>query len=505
MRIDTETDIDILRQKAALLQRENDLLHTRLADLTAQLDKLQGGDGAALQQELAYLKERLEAQSRALFGKSSEKRKDESATKPERPPQTGHGPREQPQLPIVEEVHELADADKTCPACGGDLSPMTGQYEEADEIDVVERTFRIVRHKRQKYRCQCQACIDTALGPAKHIRGGRYSLRFAVHVAADKYALHMPLTRQVQEMAQQGLVVDSQTLWDQTEGLAKVLQPTYEALPAEIKADAVIGADETRWPLLDGTAKTWWAWSMVSRGGVYYQIANSRSHDEAGKLLGDYAGAVITDAYSAYQALRKERIAAGKQPFLNPHCWAHCRRKYVAAEPHQPEAQVVLALISKLYAIEVKAKAAHPDDEVAWLQHLGELRKTESVAVLGEIRKWRQGLRVLPKSALGRAVKYMDDNWLDLGLFVGDARIPLDNNDAERGMRRLAVGRKNHYGSKSLRGTQVAAVFYSLIESAHRLGLDPKGYLLAVATAAIADPKAVLLPRMYAEQMRASG
>ena len=94
---------------------------------------------------------------------------------------------------------------------------------------------------------------------------------------------------------------------------------------------------------------------------------------------------------------------------------------------------------------------------------------------------------------------------LDLGRFIHDARIPLDNNDAERGMRRLAVGRKNHYGSKSLRGTQVAALYYSLIESAHRLGLDPKAYLLAVATAAIAEPKAVLLPRMYAEQVRASG
>ncbi len=406
---------------------------------------------------------------------------------------------------MVEQIHELDDADRTCPACGGALTPMGEQFEEADEIDVVERAFRVVRHKRQKYRCQCQACIDTAPGPAKHIRGGRYSLRFAVHVGHDKYALHMPLTRQVQEMAQQGLVVDSQTLWDQTEAAAKLLQPTYEALPAQIKADAVIGADETRWPLLDGSNKTWWAWSMVSSGGVYYQIADSRSRAEAMRLLGDYEGAVVTDAYSAYQAVRKERIAAGKQSFSNPHCWAHCRRKYVAAEPYQPEAKVVLGLIRELYAIEAKAKAAHSDDEAAWLEHLAKLRQTESHAVINEIRKWRQGLRVLPKSALGRAAQYMDDNWLDLLLFVGEARIPLDNNDAERGTRRLAVGRKNHYGSKSLRGTQVAAVFYSLIESAQRLGLDSKAYLLAVATATIADPNAVLLPREYAEQLRASG
>ena len=108
----------------------------------------------------------------------------------------------------------------------------------------------------------------------------------------------------------------------------------------------------------------------------------------------------------------------------------------------------------------------------------------------------------LPKSALGRALSYMDDKWLDLGLFIHDPQIPLDNNRTERGMRRLAVGRKNHYGSKSLRGTEVAAIFYSLIETAHRIGLDPKAYLLAAALAAIRDPKAPpLLPHDFAAQL----
>lgn len=214
MRIDTETDLHILRQKAALLQRENDLLHARLVELTSQLDKLQGGEGAGLQQELALLQEKLAAQATKLFGKSSEKRKtaDTEATKPERPAQTGHGPRPQPKLPVVEQVHELDDADKVCVKCGGDLRLMADQFEESDEIDVVERVFRVVHHKRQKYRCDCQGCIDTALGPPKLVPGGRYSVGFAVEVAADKYSMHKPLTRQCQEMAHQGLVVDSQTL-----------------------------------------------------------------------------------------------------------------------------------------------------------------------------------------------------------------------------------------------------------------------------------------------------
>lgn len=504
MRIETETDLHILRQKAALLQRENDLLHARLGELTSQLDKLQGGDGAGLQQELALLQEKLAAQATKLFGKSSEKRKTEvvEAAKPDRPAQTGHGPRPQPKLPVVEQIHELDAADKVCVSCGGNLRLMADQFEESEEIDVVERVFRVVHHKRQKYRCDCQACIDTALGPPKLLTGGRYSVGFAVEVASDKYSMHKPLTRQCQEMAHQGLVVDSQTLWDQISALAKHLQNAYDSLRVRVLGRPVVGADETRWPVLDAENKVWWAWSVCSNDGVWYRIAKSRSHEEAGKLLGDYSGTVVTDAYGAYQALRNKRIREGMAVFLNPHCWSHCRRKFVAAEPHQPEAAQALALIGKLYAIEAKAKAEHPQDEAAWQSRLGELRKSESAAVLAEIRAWRPKVRALPKSALGRALSYMDDNWLDLGLFIHDPQIPLDNNHTERGMRRLAVGRKNHYGSKSLRGTEVAAIFYSLIETAHRIGLDPKAYLLAAALAAIRDPKAPpLLPHDFAAQL----
>ncbi len=87
----------------------------------------------------------------------------------------------------MEVVHELDEPDEMCPSCGGDLEPMAGQFEEADEIDVVERSFRIVRHKRQKYRCRCGAGIETALGPDKLVAGGRYSIDVAVDVAIAKF------------------------------------------------------------------------------------------------------------------------------------------------------------------------------------------------------------------------------------------------------------------------------------------------------------------------------
>jgi transposase len=181
----TETDIERLRQAALLLERENVRLFRRLENLIAELAEARGEDAQSLQLEIECLKEQLASRTKALFGDSSERRPsaEHEKTEERKESRPGHGPREQKALPIVEEVHELDEPDQMCPSCGGDLQPMAGQFEEADEIDVVERSFRIVRHKRQKYRCRCGAGIETALGPDKLVAGGRYSIDFAVDVA----------------------------------------------------------------------------------------------------------------------------------------------------------------------------------------------------------------------------------------------------------------------------------------------------------------------------------
>jgi hypothetical protein len=195
----TETDIERLRQAALLLEQENARLFQRLKRLAAELREARGEEARSLQLEIEHLKEQLASRTRALFGDSSEQRTagDPKAKQPKEP-QPGHGPREQKALPIVEVVHDLDEPDQACPSCGGHLQPMAGQFEEADEIDVVERSFRIVRHKRQKYRCRCGAGIETALGPDKLVPGGRYSIDFAVDVAIAKFADHRVPRRHAQ-------------------------------------------------------------------------------------------------------------------------------------------------------------------------------------------------------------------------------------------------------------------------------------------------------------------
>jgi transposase len=168
VQIEHETDIERLRQVALLQHAELTRRHQRLAALTTALAIARGDDTTtSLQLERQILQEQLAAKTRALFAPTSERRPRDGtgADDAPRPAPRGHGPRPQPTLPLVEIVHTLDAADLPCPQCGGDLLVWDGQTEDAEEIDGVEPSFRLVRHRRQKYRCRCGGCVDTALGP----------------------------------------------------------------------------------------------------------------------------------------------------------------------------------------------------------------------------------------------------------------------------------------------------------------------------------------------------
>ena len=492
----------MLRQVAVLLERENETLHAKVQALTHELARLRGDDASAAERQLVFLKELLAQRERALFGPSSEQRPRPAASTPPTAaaPRRGHGPKAQPELPRVEMMHVLDDADQTCPQCGGTLRPMAGQTEDAEEITVVERQFVLVTHKRQKYRCACNGCVDTAPGPLRlaarpDARGARYAPEFAIEVAVGKYLDHLPLERQVRIMRREGLTIDSQTLWDQLATVADLLGPTYQALGQYVGHAPVVGADETWWRLMERpVAKRWWVWTLSREDAVVYRILETRSQQAARALLAGYTGIVLADGYGAYDALAR----AGPR-FTLAHCWAHVRRKFVEAEPHYPApCRAVLELIGQLYAVEREvpslpaAAAVETADDLLALR--GRLRQERSRAIVGEIQTWALAQRALPESSLGKAITYLLGLWAGLTRFLDNPRIPLDNNRTERGLRGVVLGRKNHYGSRSRRGTEVAALFYSLMESAKLCDVDPKRYLLAATRAALADRAAVTLP-----------
>lgn len=492
MRIHDENDLERLRQKALLLEAENDRLVSKVVSLEKKLVSLEGASPEALQQRLAQLEEQLQQTRDRLFGDKSEKRPKAKGAK-EKTKQTGHGPREQKQLEVVPKLHELDVADKTCPQCGKSLSKWEGQFEESEEIDVVQRRFVLVKHQRQKYRCECNACIETAPAPPKLIPGGRYSLDFAIEVVTAKYLDHMPLERQVRVMAREGLVTDSQTLWDQSNALARLVDPAHEALHEYLLRRAVVGIDESYWRLMgakgqdEGENKRWQMWALAGTDAVCYRLHDSRSTDAASKVLRGYAGTVMADGYGAYRSLQQR---GGR--FRLVHCWDHVRRKFDEAESFFPEeCGRALELIGEIYAVEREAQG--PPEEIA------KLRREKSKPVLDQLFAWATETRArsLPQSGLGKAIAYMLELWSGLVAYVDDGRIPISNAFTERALRGPVVGRKNHYGSRSERGTQVAALFYSLLESAKLCGLEPKAYLRTAALAALAGER-ILLPHEVA-------
>jgi transposase len=465
-------DGDQLRQAAKLLERENERLVRQVLELKQKLASAEGKGGEQLEL-LAELERQLALRNQKLFGRSSEKRGTAKASDAGAP-QPGHGPREQLELAIVEREHVLDEPDHVCPSCGGQLEEMAGQFEESDEVDVLERQFVLVRHKRKKYRCSCGGCVETAPAPEKLIAGGRYSIDFAVTVAIAKYADHLPLERQVRMMKRQGLVVDSQTLWDQINALARRLEPVHAALRAYVLAQPCIGADETFWRLMEGNGdnKRWQTWVIVAPNAVSYRILDSRSAAAAADVLGEFSGTLLCDGYGAYESLKKR---GGR--FEVAHCWAHVRRKFIEAQEISPApCTEVLDLIGELYAAERDCRS---DDDRA------RIRAERSREIVRRIEAWALKQEALPKSPLAKAIAYMGDLWPGLLRFLDDSRLALDNNATERALRGVVVGRKNHYGSRSERGTEVAALFYSLIESAKLAGVEPDSFLRTAARLAI--------------------
>ena len=482
--LEREQDIEHLRHVALAMHVQIEQLVAALARKCTELEALKGSKHE-LQQTLALI-DKLTQQQRALAaqhaaGEPPAAKTDASTAAP--PPRGASGktgPTSQLKLPTIEHICTLPEADRVCVNCGGALHEMIGQYEESELIDVVEVAYHVKHVKRQKYRCQCGSCIKTAPGPERAIEGGRYSLDIAIKIIIDKYLYHLPLARQVTIMAEHGLAVTPQTLWDQLYAIAERLRITVTGLIKHVMAQAVIGLDQTSWPRLDGAGtKPWQMWCLTAPGAVVHRIRDDKSAETFKRLVGGYRGVIVCDALKTHEAGARESpgiVLAG--------CWAHCLRKFRDAESDHPEAVHALQLIGKLYEIDASANGD--------LKRLAELRRTESMTVLAELQTWLGEQATLKTLSIGKAAAYVIANWDRLKRFVDDPRIPLDNNATERGIRGPVVGRKNHYGSKSRSGTEVASTFYSLLETAKLHDVDPREYLRTAILAA--DRGDVLLP-----------
>jgi len=471
-----ERDIEQLRRIALAQQSQIAHLLQMLRAKCAELAALKGNE-KELQQTLALIEQL--SRSAPAAPPPAETPAASSPSKPVKERERS-GPTGQPMLPCVEQVFELDAPDMTCPSCGGDLRPMKGQFETSEMVDVVEVRYRVVKVQQQKYACKCGGCIETAPGPERATRGGRYSLDFAIKVAIDKYLDHIPLARQRRILRRHGLKITTQTLWDQLHVLGRRLEAASRALLARVLAQPVIGLDQTGWKRLESKGgKPWQMWCVTAPGVVVHRIRDNKGAETFKDLVGAYRGVIVCDALKTHEA-----GARGNDAIALAGCWAHVLRKFEEAAVDHPEARLALQWVGQLYEVDDRADGD--------LEKKATLRASESAEVIAAIKTWAWSQASLKTLSIGNAAAYVVANWDRLTRFLKDARIPLDNNATERGIRGPVVGRKNHYGSRSRRGTEVAAHLYSLLETAKLHGIDPARYL---RDAALADARGeVLMP-----------
>jgi len=516
--ISRETDVPLLQQAVRLLEHENRRLTQEIVAQAKELAALHKSENPDLevQLKLEAIEQHLAKLQKMTFGPSSERTKrdeeqangqcdgEETSGDPdtsdndkesdqEMPPgKKTHPRRKQPKLPLVIRKHSVADADKTCHLCGKHLEDWEGQHDSSHEVHVIRRAFVMVEHQQEKARCPNGCCVKTAPTPRKLFPGARYSIGFALEVAIEKYLYHMPLARQVRQMHAEGLEIDTQTLWDQLNKLSAILFPVYQRILEFVLAHSVVGADETKWRMMSEKErikhdknKSWQVWTLAVPKAVYYEIQDGRGLQAAQKLLGQYQGTIICDGYIVYESL-----AGQTQKVSLAFCWAHARRKYKDIEEFFPrDTEKVIGLIDKLFEID---RCATGDNDDALIER-ARLRDTQSRPIIAEIERWAKDVETLPESGLAKAIAYMTNHWSGLLRFLDDPKIPLSNNITERANRDPVVGRKNHYGSRSVRGTEVAAQLYTILETAKLCGVDAHAYLQVAVDAAL-DGQTIPLP-----------
>ena len=406
-------------------------------------------------------------------------------------------------LPCIEEI---IAPDVTC-GCGA-RRHIIGE-DVSERLDIVPAQFRVIVTRRPKYACRsCEAGVVQAPAKSRLIEGGMPTEATIASVIVSKYADHLPLYRQSQIYARQGVDIDRSTLAFWVGKAAHELKPVHDALLANLKTSSKLFMDETPAPVLNpGSGKTkkgyFWALARDDRGwngpeppGVVFTYTPGRSGKYASEILQSFGGILQVDGYAGYNRVLDLRDNA---PIQLAYCWAHARRKLYELTHNNvaPIAEEGLKQIATLYRIEAQARGTSAQERMA-------IRQQKSAPKIVAFKSWLDQARsqVSAKSPTGEALKYIAKYWDGLILFLSDGRIEMDSNAVERTIRPIALQRKNALFAGHDAGAQNWAMLASLIETCKLNQIEPHSYLTGVLTAIVNGHKQKdideLLPWNYA-------
>ena len=393
-------------------------------------------------------------------------------------------------LPVEEIVHELPPEEQSCPDCGNPLHVMG--REEREELKFVPAKAVIVRHVSHTYACRhCEKHSDhvpivKAPMPAPVIKGSFASPEAIAHIAYEKFVMGSPLYRQEQDWKRKDIPLSRQTMANWLiRATNDWLMPIYDRLKELLLEHQVLHGDETTLQVLheDGKTAAQKSYMWVYRTGcdakrhiVIFEYQPDRKAVRPVEFLDTFEGYLHADGYSGYHNLKKEITVVG--------CWAHARRKFfdiikTMSKEKRAGTQAMrgVQFCDLLFKLEEDFAKLLPDDNY---KARYEARLEKSKPVVEEFYAWCQGLDVMPRTSMGKAVGYAQDQRFWLEHFLLDGRLEISNNRAENAIRPFVCGRKNWLFANSEKGAKASAVLFTLIETAKTNGINPFDYLTRV-------------------------
>ncbi len=391
-------------------------------------------------------------------------------------PKKAHGRRKPAkELPRKTVVYDVPDDERPCPGCNVVREPMGS--ETTEQYTYSPSSIQVIEYIQIKRACKkCAEQVIIAPKPAEIIARVLAAPSMLAYVATSKFADHLPLNRLEGILRRDGAEIARSTMCDWMAVTADRLEPLYVKMKEKILREDVVWTDDTPVKMQDRkdprNMRTARVWVYATSSHTLFDFTESRKRDGPVSFLGDFDGYLQADAFAGYDC-----IYAGGQ-VREVACMAHARRKFFdALKSNSNAAGKALKLIQDLYVIERSISESTVSEKEL-------VRQRDSVPILEALKTWLDAERLvsLPKSVLGKAIKYALNKWKALNTYTSYGALSIDNNRAERALRGMAVGRKNWLFIGSARGGKTAAIITTFVATCKQRNIHPRVYLEDVLT-----------------------
>ncbi|EHT3198425.1 IS66 family transposase [Escherichia coli] len=455
------------------------------------------------EREIEHLRAQIEKLRRMLFGTRSEKLRREvelaEALLKQREQDSDRysGREDDPQVPrqlrqsrhrrplpahLPREIHRLEPEESCCPECGGELDYL-GEV-SAEQLELVSSALKVIRTERVKKACTKCDCIVEAPAPSRPIERGIAGPGLLARVLTGKYCEHLPLYRQSEIFARQGVELSRALLSNWVDACCQLMTPVNDALYRYVMNTRKVHTDDTPVKVLapgQKKAKTGRIWTYVrddrnvgssSPPAVWFAYSPNRQGKHPEQHLRPFRGILQADAFTGYDRLFSAEREGGA--LTEVACWAHARRKIHDVHARVPTdiTTEVLQRIGELYVIEAEVRGCSAEQRLA-------ARKARAAPLMQSLYDWIQTqMKTLSRhSDTAKAFAYLLKQWEALNVYCSNGWVEIDNNIAENALRGVAVGRKNWLFAGSDSAGEHAAVLYSLIGTCRLNNVEPEKWL----------------------------